>query len=70
MINNNRQEDGGGEEQDYRFTPKKVLFYCITVGLVSAILSIFFIDWLGLLFMAAFVFASITVWYMFDREIS
>ena len=33
MINNNRQEDGGGEEQDYRFTPKKVLFYCITVGL-------------------------------------
>jgi hypothetical protein len=45
-----------GIEQDDRFTPNKVLLYCIIVGLISGILTIF-IDWLGLLSMAAFVFA-------------
>jgi hypothetical protein len=69
MINNNRQEDGGGgEEEDYRFTPKKVLFYCIIVGLASGTLSIL-IDWLIVLSMAAFVFASITIWYMFGDKL-
>jgi hypothetical protein len=61
-IMNNRQQ-----EQDDRFTPKKVLIYCLIVGLTSAILSIF-IDGLRLLSMAAFVFASITVWYMFGEK--
>ena len=64
MINNNRQEE---EKQDDRFTPKKVLIYCLIVGLTSAILSIF-IDGLRVLSMAAFVFASITVWYMFGEK--
>jgi hypothetical protein len=64
MVMNNRV----GKEEDYRFTPKKVLFYCIIVGLVSGTLSIF-IDWLVLLSMAAFVFASITVWYMFGDKL-
>jgi hypothetical protein len=68
MINNNRGERESGEEQDYRFTSKKVLIYCIIVGLISAILSIF-IDELGLLSMVAFVFASITVWYMFGERL-
>ena len=61
MINNNRQEE------DDRFTPKKVLIYCLIVGLISAILSIF-IDGLRVLSMAAFVFASITVWYIFGEK--
>ena len=61
MINNNRQEE------DDRFTPKKVLIYCLIVGLISAILSIL-IDGLRVLSMAAFVFASITVWYMFGEK--
>jgi hypothetical protein len=61
MINNNRQEE------DDRFTPKKVLIYCLIVGLISTILSIF-IDGLRVLSMAAFVFASITVWYMFGEK--
>ena len=60
----NRQE---GEEEDDRFTPKKVLIYCFIVGLISAILSIF-IDGLRLLSTAAFVFASIIVWYMFGEK--
>ena len=55
------------QEEDDRFTPKKVLIYCLIVGLVSAILSIF-IDGLRLLSMAAFVFASITIWYMFGEK--
>ena len=67
MINNNTEERERGEEQDYRFTRKKVLSYCIIVGLISAILSIF-INWLGLLSMAAFVFASITVWYLLGEK--
>lgn len=61
----NRQE--GEEKEDDRFTPKKVLIYCIIVGLTSAILSIL-IDGLRLLSIAAFVFASITVWYMFGEK--
>ena len=64
MMINNRREDG---KEDYRFTPKKVLLYCIIVGLISALLSIF-IDGLRLLSTAAFVFASITVWYMFGEK--
>jgi hypothetical protein len=48
------------KEEEYHFTPKKVLIYCIIIGLISAILSIL-IDGLRLLSMAAFVFASITV---------
>ena len=53
--------------KDYWFTPKKVLVYCLIVGLIIAILFIF-IDGLRLLSMAAFVFASITVWYMFVEK--
>ncbi len=61
MINNNK------DEEEYRFTPRKVLIYCLIVGLISAILSIL-IDGLRLLSMAAFVFASITIWYMFGEK--
>ena len=64
MINNRRED---GKEEDYRFTPKKVLLYCIIVGLISAPLSIF-ITSLILLSVAAFVFASITVWYMLGEK--
>jgi len=64
-IMSNRQEEE--EKEDDRFTPKKVLIYCLIVGLISAILSIF-IDGLRLLSMAAFVFASITVWYIFGEK--
>jgi hypothetical protein len=64
IKNNNRQEE---EKQDDRFTPKKVLIYCLIVGLISALLSIF-LDGLRLLSMAAFVFASITGWYMFGEK--
>ena len=60
----NRQER---EKEDDRFTPKKVLIYCLIVGLISALLSIL-IDGLRLLSTAAFVFASITVWYMFGER--
>ncbi len=62
MINNNNKD-----EEEYRFTPKKVLIYCLIVGLISAILSIL-IDGLRLLSMAAFVFASITIWYIFVEK--
>ena len=55
------------EEYDNSFTPRKVLIYCLIVGLISALLSIF-IDGLRLLSTAAFVFASITVWYMFGEK--
>jgi predicted permease len=64
-IMSNRQEEE--EKEDDRFTPKKVLIYCLIVGLISAILSIF-IDGLRLLSTAAFVFASITGWYMFGEK--
>jgi hypothetical protein len=50
MIKDRRAERETGE--DYRFTPKKVLIYCIIVGVISAILSNF-IDWLGLFSMVA-----------------
>jgi hypothetical protein len=53
--------------KDYWFIRKKVLVYCIIVGLIIAILSIF-IDGLRLLSTAAFVFVSITLWYMFVEK--
>ena len=56
------------EEDDIWFTPKRVLVYCIIIGLVSGILSIL-IDWLIVLSAAAFVFASITLWYMFGQRL-
>ena len=62
-IMSNRQQ----QEEDARFTPKKTLIYCLIVGLISAILSIL-IDGLRVLSMAAFVFASITIWYMFGEK--
>ena len=52
------------QEQDDWFTPKKVLAYCMIIGLISGTLSIF-INSLLVLSVGAFVFASITVWYMF-----
>ncbi len=54
-------------DKDYWFIRKKVLVYCIIVGLIIAILSIF-IDGLRLLSTAAFVFVSITLWYMFVEK--
>jgi undecaprenyl pyrophosphate phosphatase UppP len=66
MINNNRRSKEAEEDHNW-FTPRNVLVYCIIVGLISAPLSIF-IDWLILLSVAAFVFASITVWYMFAEK--
>ena len=62
-IMSNRQQ----KEEDDRFTPKKVLIYCLIVGLSSAILSIF-IYGLRLLSMAAFVFASIIICYIFGEK--
>jgi undecaprenyl pyrophosphate phosphatase UppP len=65
MIDNNR---GSKEAEDHNwFTARNVLVYCIIVGLISAPLSVF-IDWLILLSVAAFVFASITVWYLFVEK--
>jgi phosphatidylglycerophosphate synthase len=64
MMTRNREE----EEEHHRFTTKKVLTCSIILGLISALLSIF-IDWLHVLSMAAFVFASITVWYMFGEKL-
>ena len=64
MINNNRQQQ---KEDDYGFTPKKSTAYCIIVGLTSAPFSIF-ITSLILLSTAAFVFVSITLWYMFGDK--
>ena len=64
MMSNRKKEE---KQEDDRFTPRKVLIYCLIVGLISAILSIF-IDGLRLLSMAAFVFASITVWYIFGEK--
>jgi hypothetical protein len=65
LINKTHNNLDGKE--DYWFTPKKVLAYCLIVGIISTIVSIF-IDWLGLLSMAAFVFTSITGWYMFAEK--
>ena len=64
MMSNRQQQQ---EEGDDRFRPKKVLIYCLIVGLINAILSIF-IDGLRVLSTAAFVFASITIWYMFGEK--
>jgi hypothetical protein len=66
MINNNRESKEAEEDHNW-FTPKKVLVYCIIVGVIIAPLSVF-IDWLILLSVAAFVFASITVWYMIAEK--
>ncbi|HKG29890.1 MAG TPA: hypothetical protein VKA91_01360, partial [Nitrososphaeraceae archaeon] len=54
-------------EQDDWFTPKKVLAYCMIIGLISGTLSIF-INSLLVLSVGAFVFASITMWYMFGDK--
>ena len=62
-MNNRRIE----EEQDDWFTPKKVLAYCMIIGLISGTLSIF-MDSLIILSVGAFVFASITLWYMFGDK--
>ena len=43
------------------------MIYYLIIGLISAILSIF-LDWLGLLFMESFVFASITVGVCLERN--
>ena len=63
-MNNRRKEEG---EQDDWFTPKKVLAYCMIIGLISGTLSIF-INSLIVLSVGAFVFASITLWYMFGDK--
>jgi hypothetical protein len=63
MMSNRQKE----EKEDNRFTPKKVLIYCLIIGLISALLFIF-LDGLRLLSTAAFVFASITGWYMFGEK--
>ena len=55
------------EDEDHWFTTKKVLAYSIIVGLISGTLSIF-INSLVLLSVGAFVFASITLWYMFSDK--
>ena len=64
MTMNNR---GKEEEQDNWFTPKKVLAYCMIIGLISGTLSIF-INSLIALSAASFVFASITLWYIFGDK--
>jgi hypothetical protein len=61
-MKNNR-----GIKEDEWFTPKKVMAYCLIVGLISGTLSIF-INSLIVLSAAAFVFASITLWYMFGDK--
>ena len=60
MKNNRKIEDNW-------FTPKKVLIYSIIIGLVSGTLSIF-INSLIVLSVGAFVFASITIWYIFGDK--
>jgi hypothetical protein len=54
IMNNNRQQ-----VEDYRFTPKNVLVYCIIVGLISTILSLILIDWLLSLSMAAVILVQL-----------
>ena len=63
-MNSRRIEEG---EQDDWFTPKKVLTYCMIIGLISGTLSIF-INSLIVISIGAFVFASITLWYMFGDK--
>ena len=55
------------EIEDNWFTPKKVLAYSIIIGLLSGTLSIF-INSLIVLSVGAFVFASITIWYIFGDK--
>jgi hypothetical protein len=64
-MENNR--DNREIEEDNWFTPKKVLAYSIIIGLVSGTLSIF-INSLIVLSVGAFVFASITIWYIFGDK--
>jgi Kef-type K+ transport system membrane component KefB len=45
----------------------EILAYCMIIGLISGTFSIF-IDWLIVLSVVAFVFASITIWYMFGDK--
>lgn len=54
----------GREEQDDWLTPKMILAYCMIIGMISGTLSIF-INSLLVLSVGPFVFASITLWYMF-----
>ncbi len=56
-----------GIKEDDWFTPKKVIAYCLIVGLISGTLSIF-MNSLIVLSTAAFVFASITLWYIFGDK--
>lgn len=56
-----------GIKEDDWFTPKKVIAYCLIIGLISGTLSIF-MNSLIVLSAAAFVFASITLWYMFGDK--
>jgi hypothetical protein len=60
------KNNGGIIEGDW-FTPKKVIAYCLIVGLISGTLSTF-MNSLIVLSVAAFVFASITLWYMFGEK--
>jgi hypothetical protein len=52
-------------KQDDWFTPKKVIAYCLIVGLISGTLSIFMNS---LIVLSTAVFASITLWYMFGDK--
>ena len=54
-------------KEDDLFTPKKVMAYCLIVGLISGTLSIF-MNSLIVLSVGAFVFASITLWYLFGDK--
>jgi hypothetical protein len=64
MTMNNRRIE---QEQDDWFTPKKILAYCMIIGLISGTLSIF-INSLIVLSVGAFVFSSITLWYIFGDK--
>ena len=66
MVDNSRGSKEAEEDHNW-FTPRNVVVYCIIVGVISAPLSVF-IDWLILVSVAAFVFASIAVWYMFVEK--
>ena len=66
MVDNIRGSKEAEEDHNW-FTPRNVVVYCIIVGVISAPLSVF-IDWLILVSVAAFVFASIAVWYMFVEK--
>ena len=59
MVDNSRGSKEAEEDHNW-FTPRNVVVYCIIVGVISAIISIF-IDWLGVLSVAAFLFASIAM---------